>query len=76
MLKRTPLLGLLFALLLSAGVVALVQVDGRPFTQGQLIGLFCVAYLPGLGFAMLFDPYSAKKKAEYLAIDFYHEDED
>ena len=75
MLKRTFFLAAIFGAILAVGVVALFQVESRPFTAGQLISLFLVSSLPGLGFALFFDPYAKKKKEEYMQIDFYKEDD-
>ena len=75
MLKRTFFLAVVFGGIIALGVVAFFQEESRPFTTGQLIFLFFVSALPGMGFALFFDPYSKKKKEEYLQIDFYREDD-
>lgn len=74
MLKRTFLWGLGLGGVLAVAVVLLVQDQARPFTVPQLLLLLLAASLPGFGFALLFDPFSRRKKEEYLQIDFYSED--
>lgn len=74
MLKRSFFLGIGLGGAFSALVVLLFQDPTRPFTIPQLLLLLLTASLPGFGFALFFDPYSKRKKEEYLQIDFYAED--
>ena len=74
MLKRSFFLGIGLGGILATAVVLLVEVEARPFTVPQVLLLILTAFLPGFGFALFFDPYSKKKKEEYLQIDFYSEE--
>ncbi|MGD2122570.1 MAG: hypothetical protein PVJ76_12535 [Gemmatimonadota bacterium] len=74
MRRRTWLLGILFGGILAFLVLLFVQEESRPFSAPQVVFLLLVATLPGFGIAFLFDPYSRKKKQEYLEIDFYQEE--
>lgn len=74
MLKRTFLLGLVLGALIAAMVGMLIQAVARPFTLPQLLLLFFSSFLPGFGLALFTDPYSKRKKEEYLQIDFYKEE--
>ena len=74
MLKRTIFLGIGLGAIIAAAVVLLVQEETHPFTVPQMLLLLLTASLPGFGFALFFDPYSKRKKEEYLQIDFYSED--
>jgi len=73
MLRRTPALGLLFGVLLAAGVNLVIQDSARPFTFFQQLVLLLVAVPPGVGLALFLDPYSRRMKEEYLKVDFYEE---
>jgi len=73
-LKRTVFLGIGLGAILATAVVLLVQEEARPFTVPQMLLLLLMASLPGFGFALFFDPYSKRKKEEYLQIDFYSEE--
>lgn len=73
MLKRTPALAILIAILITLATVKLFQIDARPFTKGEIVLLYIISLLPSLGFALLFDPASRKAKEEYLKINFYEE---
>ena len=74
MLKRTFFLGIGLGAILATAVVLLVQEEARPFTVTQMLLLLLTASLPGFGFALFFDPYSKRKKEEFLQIDFYSEE--
>lgn len=73
MLRRTPILALLLGAAIAVAVTLLFEEPERPFTLGQRVVLFLVSIPPGLGIAMLFDPYPKKKKEEFLKINFYEE---
>jgi len=69
--RRTPFLAIVFAAVIGAAVVWLVETPERPMTLAQRALFFALSYMPGLGLAMLGDPAPRKIKAEYLKIDFY-----
>jgi len=73
MLKRTYYLAVLFGVAIAGIIVLWVQQASRPFTLSQLFLLVLTSCLPGFGLALFLDPYSRKKKEEYLGIDFYRE---
>ncbi len=73
MLKRTPILAVLFGAVIAFTVAQTFEDSARPFSFGQQAILFLFSILPGMGFAMLLDPYPRKKKEEYLKINFYEE---
>ncbi len=76
MLKRTPILALIFAAIMSALIIFIFQEETRPFTMAQMGMLYFFSFLPSLGFAMLLDPYPQKVKERYLKINFYIQEED
>ena len=71
MLKRTPALAVLFTAVISLLTIFLLEDPARPFTAGQGLLIYCIAFLPALGFAMLLDPNSREAKRRYLKINFY-----
>ena len=73
MLRRTWILAVLLGGAIAVLVKLLFEDPGRPFTPGQQVLLFVLSLLPGLGIAMLADPYPKRKKEEYLKINFYEE---
>jgi hypothetical protein len=75
MLKRTPILALIIAAVMSILVILIFGEDDRPFTASQSLLLYFVSFFPSMGIAMLFDPYSAQVKAFYSKINFYIQDE-
>jgi len=75
MLKRTPILALIIAAVMSILVILIFGEDGRPFTMRQSLLLYFVSFFPSMGIAMLFDPYSGQVKAFYSKINFYIQDE-
>ncbi|HOP62881.1 MAG TPA: hypothetical protein PK358_02935 [Spirochaetota bacterium] len=75
MLKRTPLLALLIAGIMSLLIIFIFQDDSRPLTQGQTLALYFLSFFPSMGIAMLFDPYPAMVKKRYLKINFYIQEE-
>jgi hypothetical protein len=75
MLKRTPLLALVIAALMSILIIHFLQLEERPFRTWQVILLYFVSFFPSMGIAMLFDPYPAQVKKRYSKINFYIEDE-
>ncbi len=75
MLKRTPLLAILFAGIMSVLIIVIFQDSSRPFTQYQAIMLYFFSFFPSMGIAMLFDPYPAMVKSRYLKINFYIQEE-
>lgn len=76
MLKRTPILALLFSGILSVLVILIFEKDERPFTAAQSILLYFVSFFPAMGIAMLFDPFSGEIKKMYNKINFYIQEED
>lgn len=76
MLKRTPILALVIAGIMTLLIIHIFQVDERPFTSGQAILVYLVAFFPAMGIAMLFDPYPSLVKKRYLKINFYIQEED
>ncbi|MCL1864207.1 MAG: hypothetical protein FWF73_00150 [Spirochaetes bacterium] len=75
MLKRTPLLALIIAAIMSILVILIFGKDDRPFTICQSLLLYFISFFPSMGIAMLFDPYPAQVKSRYSKINFYIEDE-
>lgn len=75
MLKRTPLLAILIAGIMSFLIIFVFQDDNRPFTQCQTFMLYFFSFFPSMGIAMLFDPYPAMVKKRYLKINFYIQEE-
>ncbi len=75
MLKRTPILALVIAGIMSLLIIEIFGVDERPFTTGQTVLLYFISFFPSMGIAMLFDPYPALVKQRYLKINFYIEEE-
>jgi hypothetical protein len=73
MLKRTPLIAIFIACVITALVVYFVEIHERPFTYGELILLFILSYSVALGIALYFDPKAAETKKKYLKINFYEE---
>lgn len=73
MLKRTPLLGIVFGGVIAFIVAVLIEEPDRSFTATQTVVLFVLSCLPGMGLAMLLDPYPKKQREEYLKINFYEE---
>jgi hypothetical protein len=69
------MLGIVFGGLLAIATALLIQEAERPFSVAQWILLAGVSIPPGFGLAMVFDPYSRNKRAEYLERDFYQEEE-
>jgi hypothetical protein len=69
--RRTPFIAIVFAAVIGAVVIWLVEVPGRPMTLGQRALFLALSYLPGLGLAMLGDPAPRKTRAEFMKIDFY-----
>ncbi|PKL38074.1 MAG: hypothetical protein CVV44_12975 [Spirochaetae bacterium HGW-Spirochaetae-1] len=74
MQNKTFSMAVFIAALLSIGCVLIFEDPARPFTVGQSIALYALAFLPALGIAMLFDPYPASVKAKYLKVNFYTQD--
>ena len=73
MLKRTPILGIAFAAVIAYAIIFFFELPERPFTSGDLIILFFLSYLVGLGFALLLDPKAKETKENLLKINFYEE---
>lgn len=71
--KRTPVLALFFAGILSVLLILIFEKPERPFEIWQGLLLFFLCYFPGMGIALLFDPHAKKAKEEYLKINFYEE---
>lgn len=74
MLKRTPLLGVVFGGIIAFVVAVLIEEPDRAFSTVQTVVLFVLSCLPGMGLAMLLDPYPRKQREEYLKINFYEEE--
>ncbi len=75
MLKRTPIIAIFIAGLLSITIFTLFEIPSRPFTGGQITWLFFFSFLTSMGIAMFFDPNAKKAKEEFLKINFYEEKE-
>ncbi|MCL1833552.1 MAG: hypothetical protein FWG49_03525 [Leptospirales bacterium] len=75
MLKRTPILAIIIAAIISILIILIFGKDDRPFTICQGLLLCFISFFPSMGIAMLFDPYPAQVKARYNKINFYIEDE-
>jgi hypothetical protein len=69
--RRTPYLAFLFAVLIGAAVIWLVETPERPMTAAQQALFYALSYLPGLGVAMLLDPAPRRARLEYMKINFY-----
>jgi len=75
MLKRTPILAVIIAAIMSISIILIFEQDDRPFTLWQSLLLYCIAFFPSMGIAMLVDPYPRQVKALYSKINFYIQDE-
>ena len=73
MLKRTPLVALLIACVMSILIVLIFEKPDRPFTVWQGVVLYFLSWTTSMGIAMLFDPNAKKAKDEFLKINFYEE---
>ena len=73
MLKRTPVLAIFIAALITVIVIYLFELPEHPFTIGQQVVLYILSYLVALGISLLFDPIAAETKKKYLKINFYEE---
>lgn len=73
MLKRTPLLALVIAFILTLLIINTIENPSRPFTPCQTVLLYFLCFLTSMGIAMLFDPNPKKAKEEFLKINFYEE---
>ncbi|MBF0104201.1 MAG: hypothetical protein HQM16_02630 [Deltaproteobacteria bacterium] len=73
--KLTPYLGLLFGALILLGVWHFFEYPERPFTFFQLILLYMVSVLPGMGLAMFLDPAPQALRKEFLKENFYEHPE-
>ncbi len=69
--KRTPFLSVLFTAIIGFLVIYFFEVPERPFTAVQTGLVFFFSLFPGIGFALLFDPFSRAAKKRYLKINFY-----
>jgi hypothetical protein len=69
--RRTPFLGLLYAVAIGYVVTSLLEAPDRPMTALQTLLFYAVSYPPGLGLAMLGDPAPRKAKTAFLKVDFY-----
>jgi hypothetical protein len=69
--RRTPYLGLLYAVVIGYVVTWLLETPDRPMTALQTLLFYAVSCPPGLGLAMLSDPAPHRARAEYLKVDFY-----
>lgn len=74
MLKRTPVLSIVFTAILTLLTIFIFEDPARPFTSGQAVLIFVIAFFPAVGFALFFDPNSAAKKRLYMKINFYDQD--
>lgn len=73
MLPRTPLLGMLIAMVIAILIVLIFEIPTRPFSVRLAIWLYVLSLLPGLGIAMLFDPAPREARERLLKINFYEE---
>ncbi len=73
MLKRTPVIALLIAAVITIVILKVFEVPERPFTIGETGWLYFFSFLTSMGIAMLFDPNAKKAKEEFLKINFYEE---
>ena len=73
MLKRTPVLALVIAGVMSILIILIFEEPARPFTMGQGLLLYFLCYLTSMGVALLFDPNAKKAKEEFLKIKCYEE---
>ena len=73
MLKRTPVIALLIAAIMTIVILKLLEVPERPFTAGETAWLYFFSFLTSIGIAMLFDPNAKKAKERFLKINFYEE---
>lgn len=74
MLKRTPTLAVIFTALLTLLTIFIFEDPARPFTAGQAVLVFVIAFFPAMGFALLLDPNAAEAKRRYLKIYFYDQE--
>ncbi len=73
MLKRTPLIAIYIAGLISIAVALIFEIPSRPLTTGQTVLLYMISLLPAIGFALYFDPSAIEAKRKYSEINFYEE---
>ena len=73
MLKQTPIIAIFTAALITIAIITFIEDPVRPFTIPQTILVYIASLLPSFGIALLFDPFSAKKRDKYLNINFYEE---
>jgi hypothetical protein len=73
MLKRTPLIAIVIAVILCAAVKYIFELPERPFTILQLILLYILSYSVALGIAMYFDPKVKDTTKKFMGINFYEE---
>ncbi len=73
MLKRTPLLAIIIAAIISVAVKYFFELPNRPFTTLQLILLYIISYTVALGIAMYFDPRVKETTKKLYKINFYEE---
>lgn len=73
MLKQTPFIAIIIAALITITIIILIEDPARPVTQIQTMLFYITSFLPSFGIALLFDPFSSKKRNEYLKINFYEE---
>jgi uncharacterized membrane protein len=73
MLTRTPFFAFYIAGLISIIVGLAFEIPGRSFTTGQSVLIYFLAYMPGLGIAMYFDPIVRETTSRLSKINFYEE---
>lgn len=73
MLKRTPIIAVFIAGLITIAVIYFFELPDRPFSTGQNILLYILSYCVGLGISLLFDPKAKETKNKYLKINFYED---
>ena len=63
MLKKTPLIAIIIAGILSIIIALIFEIYERPFTTGQVVILYLLSLLPSLGIALFFDPNATTRPA-------------
>lgn len=73
MLKRTPLIALVLAGILSIIIILIFEIPSRPFTIKDAVVLYFLSLFISLGIALLFDPIARETTQKLSKINFYED---
>ncbi len=73
MLKKTPIIALVIAVLLTLMIMYIFEMPSRPFTTGQTITLYIISLCVALGIVLFFDPKARETTKKLSEINFYEE---